>query len=101
MIHLRGRELQTGADGLGYSGRHSFFAYDRSRPVWSLFWSTPIALLCLLQLGYATFGLLHLQFLELGHNALLAYLLLSIRSSLVAYVPRFSPTRNGTDMRCI
>lgn len=71
-----------------YTGGHSFLLYDRTRPIWSFFWSAPLLLLCVVQLGFALFGLRHLQLLDLTHNTLLVYLLLAIRSSLVTYSPK-------------
>lgn len=72
-----------------YSGGHSFLLYDRSRPIWSFLWSAPLILLCLIQSAFALFGLRNFQLLDFAHTGLLVYLLLSIRSSLVAYVPKF------------
>ena len=70
------------------SGGHSFLLYDRAHPIWSLFWSAPSLLFCVVRSVDALCGLRHLRLLELAHTALFVYLLLAIRSSLVAYAPK-------------
>jgi hypothetical protein len=81
--------LLTIAVALIYTGNLPFTFFDRTRPVWSLLWTAPVLILTVWTLLGATYNLRYLQIVDFVDAVMVSYVLLSLRSSLIAY--RHSP----------
>ncbi len=81
---------------LTYSGGRSFWFFDRARFAWSLFWTVPIAVVCVWDALGAIYNLRWLQVFDLLHATLFVYLLLAVRSSLVGFAFRRHTTSSSS-----
>lgn len=83
--------LLTVAFARTYTGDLSFTFFDRTRLVWSLLWTIPILAFCAWDLLGALYNLRWLQIIDFVDAALISYVALSLRSSLLAF--RRHPTQ--------
>jgi hypothetical protein len=74
-----------------YVGDLPFTFFDRARPIWSLLWTVLILILTIWMVLGATYNLRYLQIVDFADALMVSYVLLSLRSALVAFRRPSSP----------